>query len=639
MKYEDTYIEKVAPVVDSGKRSARARSGDFMPVEAVIYANSHQFLRAKVILKNERGKRIEEKEMKNTGQEDVFRTTVLMQSKGNYTFSIEAWVDRTTTIIRGILAWIEAGENISSDLLELKERVARMENKARGKNRRGFREMWRILNSANPSREDLALIPEKFSKLLDRYDEKYSRAKVGPYRVEVLGDELSMAWYEAFPRSQPPEGKTRGTLRDFASRLDYMKGMGFDVVYIPPIHPIGKTNRRGKNGVIPNKKGDPGSPWAIGSDKGGFMSIEPELGTLEDFKFLISEARSRNMEIAMDLAFQCSPDHPYVKEHPEWFYRRSDGTIRYAENPPKKYFDIYPLNFYSENRMALWEELKKVVLYWASVGIRIFRVDNPHTKPIGFWEWLLESVRQKYPDTVFLSESFTTENLMYRLSKVGFQLSYSYFTWKNLDWEIRDYFQRLNSSEINSFFTPVLFTNTPDILSHTLQSGGRPQFIIRAILAATLSSSWGIYSGYEICEDTPIPGREEYLDSEKYEIKKRDFEDPINIREEITRLNAIRSGNRVLKERGNLEFLRTNNPSIMAYTRGFDRDKILIIANLNPFEVQEAMVDMPEEWKGYSRINVMDIYNQESYSWVDGQNYVRLTPEFKPVHILKRVSK
>lgn len=639
MKYRDIYIEKVMPTVDNGSIPARVRCGDNVPVEAVIYSTAHQFLRARVVIRSGSGKIISRTEMKYTGMNDVFRTTVQLPKRGSHSMTINAWIDRTTTIIRGILSWLEAGESVDSDLLELKQRISQMESKARGRNRKAFREMWKIVNLKKPEKEKLALIPETFSFILDKYDKKESETNSTKFWLEVMGDELSKSWYEVFPRSQPPEGKKSGTFRDLAARLDYISEMGFDVVYLPPIHPIGQTNRRGKNGIIPCTKDDPGSPWAVGSEKGGFKSIAPELGTLDDFKFLIREARSKNMEIALDMAFQCSPDHPYVREHPEWFYRRPDGTIRYAENPPKKYFDIYPFNFYCENRDELWEELKSVVMYWAEVGVRMFRVDNPHTKPVGFWEWMIQSVRKEYPDTVFLSESFTTQNLMYRLSKAGFQLSYSYFTWKNFDWEIRDYFTELNSPEVSAFFTPVLFTNTPDILSYTLQHGGRAQFIIRAILAATLSSSWGIYSGYEICEDTPIPGREEYLDSEKYEIKTRDFNDPINIREEIARLNEIRKKNPVFMERGNLKFIESNNPSLLAYTRGFGQNKIMVIVNLNPEQMQEGMVELPDEWKGYSRVNVMDIYNLESYSWVDGRNYVRLTPEFKPVHILKRVLK
>ena len=639
MKYRDIYIERVMPAVDNGTLPARVRYGDNVPVEAVIYSTAHQYLRARVVIRSGKGRVISRTELKYTGLNDVFRTTVQFPERGSFSITISAWIDRTTTIIRGILSWLEAGESIESDLLELKQRISNMEGKARGRNRKAFREIWKIVNAEKPEKESLASIPETFSSILDRYDEKESEINSKKFWLEVMGDELAKSWYEVFPRSQPPEGKKSSTLRDLAQRLDYISKMGFDVVYLPPIHPIGQTNRRGKNGIIPCEKDDPGSPWAVGSEKGGFRSIAPELGTLDDFKFLINEARSRKMEIALDMAFQCSPDHPYVREHPEWFYRRPDGTIRYAENPPKKYFDIYPFNFYCSNRDELWEELKSVVMYWAAVGVRTFRVDNPHTKPLGFWEWLIQSVRKEYPDTVFLSESFTTQNLMYRLSKVGFQLSYSYFTWKNFDWEIRDYFTELNTPEVRAFFTPVLFTNTPDILSYTLQYGGRAQFIIRAILAATLSSSWGIYSGYEICENTPIPGKEEYLDSEKYEIKSRDFNDPINIREEIGRLNEIRRKNPVFMERGNLKFIETNNPSLLAYTRGFDQNKIMVIVNLNPDQMQEGMVEIPDEWKGYSRINVMDIYNLESYSWVDGRNYVRLTPEFKPVHILKRVLK
>jgi hypothetical protein len=353
---------------------------------------------------------------------------------------------------------------------------------------------------------------------------------------------------------------------------------------------------------------------------------------------LLEGAEKNDMDIALDLAFQCSPDHPYVHDHPEWFQRRSDGTIRYAENPPKKYFDIYPFDFYCNDREGLWNELKDVVLFWRRAGVKFFRVDNPHTKPLGFWEWIIGEVKRAFPDTYFLSESFTTEDLMYRLSKVGFDLSYSYFTWKNMDWEIRSYFSELNRSEYSSFYTPVLFTNTPDILSFTLQKGGRPEFIIRAILASTLGSSWGIYSGYEICENASIPGREEYMDSEKYEIKRRNFVSDSSIAEEITLLNSIRKKFRQFRERGNLEFLQTNNTSILAYARGHGDHKIVVVVNLDPARVQEAMVRIPEEWNQFNSFTVVDVYNGETYTWRGGENYVRLIPEFKPVHILQKVT-
>jgi 1,4-alpha-glucan branching enzyme/starch synthase (maltosyl-transferring) len=639
MKYQEIYIEDVSPSVDGGDRKARVQGEDTWEIRAKIYSASHQVLRSIVTIRDKSGKKIMEVGMDSAEVDDFYKTYVSIKNPGIYSFTISSWIDRIETLIHGVVSWMEAGESVTSDLMEIYQIFEHMEKKSNRKSRNSFSETKNILMENPPVKEKIGEIPEKYRKILDLYEEKLAFYKSSTYYFEVFDTILSKSWYEIFPRSQPTDTNKSGTFKDMEKKLDYISNMGFEIIYLPPIHPIGLTSRRGKNGKLPSQKGDVGSPWAIGNSLGGHKSINPDLGTMEDFKELIKKTREMKMDIALDIAFQCSPDHPYVTEHPKWFSHRSDGSIRYSENPPKKYYDIFPLNFYTDEREELWVELRSIFTYWIENGIKIFRVDNPHTKPIGFWEWVIGTIREDHPEVVFLSESFTTGNLMYRLSKVGFQLSYSYFTWKNYDWEIKEYFTELSKPEINSFFTPVLFTNTPDILPYALQNGGRGEYIVRAILAATLSSSWGIYSGFEICESTAIPGKEEYLDSEKYEIKRRDLESNQNIREEISKLNQLRSKNLALRERGNLKFLVTTNPSIIAYTRGYGRDMVLIILNINPFEVQDAMVDLPDEWKGTIRINLMDIYNQENYIWIDGKNFVRLTPEFKPVHILKRVFK
>src|SRR4029077_10802745 len=365
-----------------------------------------------------------------------------------------------------------------------------------------------------------------------------------PYLQVVVDrpEALFAAWYEFFPRSA--EGKATGSkLRDCLPRVDDAKAMGFDVIYFPPIHPIGFTKRKGKNNSVNSEPGDPGVPYAIGSKYGGHMAVEPELGTLEDFDWLVGEIRSRGMEVALDFAINCSPDHPYVRDHPEWFFHRPDGSIKYAENPPEKYEDGYPINFHNENWRELWDEMKRIILFWAEHQVRIIRVDNPHTKPLAFWEWMIAEVRAQYPDLIFLSEAFTRPKMMKALAKAGFTQSYTYFTWRNTKAELTEYLTELCATEMKYYFRGNFFTNTPDILPFFLQTGGRPAFLIRSFLAATLSTAYGIYSGFELCENVAIPDREEYLNSEKYQFKERDWNAPGNIKDYITKLNQIRREN------------------------------------------------------------------------------------------------
>jgi starch synthase (maltosyl-transferring) len=410
------------------------------------------------------------------------------------------------------------------------------------------------------------------------------------------------------------------------------------VLYFPPIHPIGGTNRKGRNNAVTCEPGDPGVPWAIGGQAGGHKAVEPSLGTLEDFDWLQKEVRERGMEIALDFAINCSPDHPYVKEHPEWFYKRPDGTIKFAENPPKKYEDIYPINFRCENWRELWAEMKSIVLFWAERGVRIFRVDNPHTKPVAFWDYLIEGVRDKYPDAIFLAEAFTKPKMMKALAKAGFNQSYTYFTWRNSKQELIDYFTELTQTEMSEYFRANLWPNTPDILPFVLQEGGGPPFMIRVLMAATLSPLYGIYSGYELCENEALPGREEYLDSEKYQFKERDWNSPGNIKDWIARINQIRKQNRALQMFTNLRFYPADNDAILFYGKMTPaRDNIiLIVVNLDPFRKQNSLVHVPIEEFGQmesDEYQVHDLLNDTRYTWRGRQNYVELDPEMQPAHI------
>jgi len=496
-----------------------------------------------------------------------------------------------------------------------------------------------ISTGANSEIHAIAQSPE-LEVLMATYPDRSAATQYDPSPRVVVDRPAALigAWYEFFPRSAEGRGDRGSTFRNCLPLVDDAKKMGFDVIYFPPIHPIGHTNRKGRNNSVTCEPGDPGVPWAIGSEAGGHKAVEPSLGTLEDFDWLQKEVRKRGMEIALDFAINCSPDHPYVKEHPDWFYKRPDGTIKYAENPPKKYEDIYPLNFRCEAWRDLWAEMKSIVLFWAERGVRIFRVDNPHTKPVAFWEYLIKGVREKYPDTIFLSEAFTKPKMMKALAKAGFNQSYTYFTWRNSKQELIEYFTELTQTEMSEYFRPNLWTNTPDILPFVLQEGRRPAFMIRVALAATLSPLYGIYSGYELCENEALPGREEYLDSEKYQYKERDWNAPGNIKDWIARLNKIRKENRALQLYTNLRFHDAENDAILFYSKmTAARDNIiLVVVNLDPHRKQNSLVYVPIENFGQMESDVyqvQDLLSSATYTWRGRRNYVELDPDIQPAHI------
>jgi 1,4-alpha-glucan branching enzyme/starch synthase (maltosyl-transferring) len=635
-KIEDVQIENVMPTVDNGNLPARKESMSPFVFSGTVFCSGHEELNAAISLKKGKENKILTIPMRQILNSDNFEAVVEGLESGSYKFRIEAWISDIKTWAKNVTKWLSAGERIDSDL---KDGVRKIRKYARGIPEGDHKKVIEVLKimEKEPLR-GLSLL-EPFMPYIYEKEPKKGKSFTTWFPLVIQSREpITSSWYEVFPRSCSPDINRDGTLQDTIGILDYVNSMGFNILYLTPIHPIGETYRRGKNGKIPAEEGAPGSPWAIGNKYGGHKSINPALGDINDFEKLVKEAQSRGMKIAMDLAFQCSPDHPYVKEHPEWFYHRPDGSIRYAENPPKKYYDIYPLNFYCKNRMELWDELKSIVDFWISHGITIFRVDNPHTKPLSFWSWLIAKVKGEHPDVIFLAEAFTKPDLMYRLSKIGFQLSYSYFTWKNYDWEIREYFTELNTQDKAAYFRPVLFTNTPDILPYSLQNGGRSAFIMRAILAGTLSTSWGIYSGYELCENTALPGKEEYLNSEKYEIKHRDLNSDESISEIIGRVNEIRSKIDAFSIYGNLQFLKSTNPSILCYVRKSDNMDALVIVNIDPFSTQESMVDIPDSWKCKGNVRVHDLLGGGEYEWNDSMNYVKLIPEYMPAHIFVRVA-
>jgi starch synthase (maltosyl-transferring) len=563
-----------------------------------------------------------------------------IEKEGVYLYKVKAWIDEFKTWQDALKKRIEAKQDIKTDLMiglglveEAAQRAAAADRKiiedCAGKLKKGGKDAERAALSAEiPGAmkrcPDIKLVSEYCRELAVHVD----REKAG-----------FSAWYEMFPRSSSGSTKKHGTFRDCEKLLPEIAEMGFDVLYFPPIHPIGVLKRKGRNNSLTAAKDDPGSPWAVGAERGGHKAILPELGTFEDFDRLAAKAKKLGLEIALDIAFQCSNDHPYIKEHPEWFTWRPDKTIQHAENPPKKYEDIVPFNFRTENWKALWEELKSVFIFWAQRGVRIFRVDNPHTKPFAFWEWVIAEVKKEYPDALFLAEAFTKPKVMYRLAKLGFTQSYTYFTWRNTKYELCEYINDLTKTDAAEFFRPNFWPNTPDILHEYLQKGGRPAFIIRLVLAATLSPNYGMYGGaYITCRREPFPGKEEYIDNEKYEIKNWDLNAPGNIKQEVIKINKIRKGNRALQGANITLVCGTDNDNILAYARYTDSldNIILCVVNLDPHFTQAGWVDIPHHDLGIApdaAIKAMDLLSGEEYAWNARRNFVKLDPQEKPAHV------
>ena len=639
--FPSVVIENLQPLIDGGRYPIKRIVGEDLIVEADIFKDGHDVVAA-ILRWRVLGKRAWRETPMNFVDNDRWRGVCTLYDEDIHEYTVEAWTDAFRSWQTGFAKKFEAGiSDLRSEALEGAALVEAAAKRARDRaDRERLLEFSRQI-SADANSEIHAIAKSgELEVLMATYPDRSTATQYVPAPRVVVDRSAALfaAWYEFFPRSAEGRGDRGSTFRDCLSRVDDAKAMGFDVIYFPPIHPIGHTNRKGRNNSVTCDPGDPGVPWAIGSEAGGHKAVEPSLGTLADFEWLEKEVRKRGMEIALDFAINCSPDHPYVKEHPDWFYKRPDGTIKYAENPPKKYEDIYPLNFRSENWRELWAEMKSIVLFWARRGVRIFRVDNPHTKPVAFWEYLIRGVREKYPDTIFLSEAFTRPKMMKALAKAGFNQSYTYFTWRNSKRELTEYFTELTQTEMSEYFRPNLWPNTPDILPFELQAGGRPAFMIRVALAATLSPLYGIYSGYELCENEPLPDREEYLDSEKYQYKERDWSAPGNIKDWIARLNKIRKENRALQLYTNLRFHDAENDAILFYIKmTAARDNIiLVVVNLDPYRKQNSFVYVPIESFGQMESDVyqvQDLLSGATYTWHGRRNYVDLDPEIQPAHI------
>lgn len=624
-------IENIRPTVNGGRFAAKAIAGRPISVQAVIFVDGHPRISAQVLWRQLGESQWRQVELTAAGN-DEWSAQITVDRPGRVEFYIEAWLDSYLNLREEISKKRLAGVNVAVEMMELLALLGTQPDSETL--------LTRLQDSeGQEARLKLLLEDGDFRQFRSpAFRQHTSRSRVFLLDVDRRLAEFG-SWYELFPRSQTEDAARHGTFDDVIKRLPDIVAMGFDILYFPPIHPIGAVNRKGPNNSLVAGDDDPGSPYAIGSSEGGHEAIHPELGTLEDFLRLVAAAKDAGLEIALDFAIQCSPDHPWLKQHPEWFSWRPDGSLRYAENPPKKYEDIVNVEFYAVGSMpALWLALRDVVLTWVERGVKIFRVDNPHTKPLPFWEWLMADVRSRDPDVIFLAEAFTRPAMMRRLGKAGFSQSYTYFTWRNTREELEQYMLELNSPAWRDCYRPNFFVNTPDINPFFLQHSGRAGFLIRAVLATMGSGSWGMYSGFEICESAAIPGKEEYLNSEKYEIRPRDYQQAGNIVAEITRLNTIRHQNVALQTHLGLEVYSVSNDNIILFgKRTADLSNFILIAvSLDPFNAQEAEFEIPL-WEfglpDHADLQGEDLMNGHRWVWHGKRQWMRIEPWHLPFGI------
>lgn len=629
-------IQNVRPQVDCGRYAVKREVGDTLRVTADIFKDSHDKIAAVLKLRKAGGDEWLETEMAFVDN-DMWAGEVALPEIGKYEYTILAFPDAFATWHDELTKKVNAGLDVEVELREGQLLLERARDLATDERAHFDLIEQHIARTTDQAALATLMLSDDVAGLMRRHrprDGAASLPQALPLQVDRVRARFA-SWYEMFPRSSGSRPGSSGTFKDVISRLPAIQEMGFDVLYFTPIHPIGRTNRKGKNNTLNATPVDPGVPYAIGSEHGGHDAIEPSLGTLEDFRELVAAAADHGLEIALDIAIQASPDHPWAKEHPDWFHIRPDGSIKFAENPPKKYEDIYPINFGSPEWKSLWTELKRVILHWVENGVKTFRVDNPHTKPFVFWEWLIDEVMRDHPDVIFLSEAFTRPKVMKTLAKVGFAQSYSYFTWRNFKQEIIDYFTELTQTDVADYMRANLFPNTHDILPYILQQGGRPAFKMRLMLATTLSSVYGIYSGYELCENTPVAGKEEYLNSEKYEHKVWDWDRPGNIIDYVTLLNRARREHPALQEYDNLRFYTADDPNFLCYAKMTPdhSDIILVVVNLDPFQTHETMFHFPVSDFGLQpgeQFLVTELITGQSYFWNSGSQHVELDPNWEP---------
>jgi starch synthase (maltosyl-transferring) len=633
-------IETVTPQVDGGRHAAKRVIGEPVVIEADVFGDGHDAIGALLRSRKTGSRRWQETPMTSVGN-DRWRGEFMPDTLGIWQFEVEGWQDQFATWLEGLGKKVAAEQEVTIDLLIGADLVDEAATRARGKTGRLLRKHSTLLGDSSLDLAERleASFSEELSEAMTSSPDRSQAARSTRYDV-IVDRELAgfSTWYELFPRSWSVSPGRHGTFADVTKQLGYVAGLGFDVLYLPPIHPIGSTFRKGANNALESGSDDPGVPWAIGSPEGGHTSLHPELGTIDDFRELRDAAIDQGMEIALDIAFQCSPDHPWVVEHPEWFRHRPDGSIQYAENPPKKYQDIYPIDFETSDQKGLWLALKEVFDHWIEEGIRIFRVDNPHTKAFAFWEWVISEIRRDHPDVILLSEAFTRPKVMHHLAMIGFTQSYTYFAWRNTKHELIEYMGDL--AVVRDFFRPNFWPNTPDILTEQLQTGGRAMFITRYVLAATLSSNCGIYGpAFELLENRPLsPGSEEYRNSEKYQIREWDLDATTSIAPVITRVNKARRAHPALQQTHNITFHTTDNDRLICYSKREVGDLVLIVVNLDPDYEQAGFVDLDIDALGVDsdhQYEVHDLLTDRRYLWQGSRNYVQLDPAGVPAHVFE----
>ena len=636
-------IEGVAPAVDGGRFAAKRVIGDRVVVEADCFTDGHDAVAARVLWRPEDDQEWREAPMTFLGN-DRWRGSFTVDALGRYRYTVTAWVDHFLSWLHDLKRRIDP-EDIKIAALVGAELIEGAAKRASGADRKQLAD-WAARLRAGGDADSLKTLglDESLGEVAKRYPDR-SFALTFPVEFPLVVDPERArysSWYELFPRSTSPIAGQHGTFRDVEARLPYVAELGFDVLYFPPIHPVGREKRKGKNNSLAPTPDDVGSPWAIGAAAGGHKSLHPQLGTLEDFRRVVARARELGIEIALDIAYQCAPDHPYVKEHPEWFRWRPDGTVQYAENPPKKYQDIYPFNFESEGWQALWEELASVFEFWIAEGVRIFRVDNPHTKAFPFWEWAIDRLKRAYPDTIFLAEAFTRPKVMHRLAKLGYTQSYTYFAWRNTKSELTEYFTELAKGPGREYFRPNVWPNTPDILTEYLQFGGRPAFMTRLALAATLAASYGIYGpAFELLESKPRePGSEEYLDSEKYQLRDWDLERADSLRGFIARINTARRENPALQSDWSLRFFPVDNEHLICYAKATEdlENVVVSVVNLDPYHTQSGWVELDLPALGVDPVSpyqMHELLTGARYLWNGPRNYVSLDVTRSPAQIFR----
>jgi starch synthase (maltosyl-transferring) len=636
-------IEGIDPEIDGGRFPAKTAVGYPFRVEADVFGEGHDVTDA-ALLWRRKGAEVWTETPLDFVENDRWAAEIVFREIGDHEYTVIAWRDLFAGWSRDVKKKIAAGQKVSLEIVEGMQLVA--EAAADPRDPDGTAALEALVQSLDREPDEAhrlsLLLSDQTAELMRSYAPRNGLTWYERVLAVIVDREIAAfgSWYELMPRSMSFDMNRHGTFDDVIARLPYVKDLGFDVLYFTPIHPIGKTNRKGPNNTLTPAEGDPGSPYAIGSEAGGHDAIHPELGTIDDFDRLVKAAADHGLEIALDFAIQCSPDHPWIREHPEWFDWRPDGTIKFAENPPKKYEDIVNVHFYRDSIPGLWHALRDVFLYWIDHGVRIFRVDNPHTKPFPFWEWVIGEIRATHPDVIFLSEAFTRPKVMKRLAKVGFTQSYSYYTWRNLKWELEQYLTELTQEECRHYMRPNFFANTPDINPLFLQTSGRPGFRTRLLMAATLAGSYGIYNGYEICEAAAIPGKEEYLDSEKYQLRVWDFDRDGHIKDDIRFVNRLRAEHPELKDFSSLRFRNAWNDSVLCYTKGDPKSGscLLFHVNLDPHSVQEFEFEVPLWEFGIpddGAVEVQDLVNGNSFAWYGKYHRLTLDPHARPYAVWK----